>query len=349
MSDKPGNRTMTTRDLGLWLLAGLSRTKTRAPTLALLCLLKRSRRTTVRRSTLALSLLLPTLLLITCTLAPRRPVFTSPLDTHLPIVAAGPNPATSPKKGVSLWPGSCDLLQVLGASWYYAGRDCPNVERVPYLDTRRALELAAESQPPENPRVMFWNEPDLAHWHTPPIEELVSLFVAVEKNWTGKTWIGPCFSSISPGSILCLRQFWTEYQRQTGHQPDPKTHRLCLHCYGSAAHCLHQIDTHLSSGAIFGLDTLWLPEMGMHLGLYASIDDARRQNEELINHLEQNPQVERYAYWSAMIPSYGYHVPSKPISGFHPLAFYWLREDGTKEERLTDMGEWYATVPREVP
>ena len=40
-----------------------------------------------------------------------------------------------------------------------------------------------------------------------------------------------------------------------------------------------------------------------------------------------------------------YTSPSKPVSGFYPLAFDWLNEDGTVVERLTDMGEAFATWP----
>jgi hypothetical protein len=263
------------------------------------------------------------------------------LTLHLPTIADTYQTATSPKKGVSLWPGSCDLLLRLGVSWYYAGQHCETIPRVPYLTNAWELKTALEGDPPDSAHVMFWNEPDLAHWHSPPVEEAVNLFLQVEKTWPEKIWIGPCLA----GDPLYLRRFWTEYQKQTGHPPDPKTHRLCLHCYADALTCAHQIDSHLSNGAIFGLDRIWLTEFGLHLGTTRSIDQTIAQNAALVACMEADPRVERYAYWSALIPDYGYLVPSKPISGFHPLAFYWLNLDGSKEERLTDMGEWYATAP----
>jgi hypothetical protein len=301
----------------------------------------------VRDSTSKLTPFLALLLVLSaCTLAPEPPPFQSPPLTppltraHFPMIADGPIPATTPKKGVSLWTGSCDLLRALGASWYYAGRECDTADLVPYLDHAANLELAPTYPPPPQAYVMFWNEPDLPRWETPPLTEAVRLFRQVEAAWPDKVWVGPCLA----GNLGYLRAFWTEYQRQTGQLPDKSNHRLCLHCYAEAAHCINATQAHLITGADFGLDTIWLTEFGMPLGLYYSIDDARKENGALVAWLEANPQVERYAYWSAMIPHYGYTVPGKPISGFNPLAYIWISQDARKLERLTDMGEWYATA-----
>ena len=234
----------------------------------------------------------------------------------------------------------CGLLSQLGISWYYSGQQCANAEYVYYLDTPAALAAAPEQEQPGSRFILFLNECDWGHWNCPDIGEQVRLYIAAEAAWPGVIWVGPCAAV----DALYPRKFWSLYSQQTGHKPDPAYHRACVHCYGTANECIERVSSHLAAVSPYGIDRIWLTEFGLPLGLYRSIANARAENQALVDWLERDERVERYAYWSIKIGSYGYHVPSKPISGFHPLAFDWRCVDGTVEERLTDMGLWFAGV-----
>lgn len=177
----------------------------------------------------------------------------------------------------------------------------------------------------------------MARWGCPPVTEQVRLFVAAERAWPGKIWVGPC-------NVGDTQKWWAEYIIQTGHAPNPDYHRGCVHCYNTASNCIGLTEATLQGLAPFGIEQVWLTEFGLPLGLDLSINEAMQENATLVAWMEANPQVERYGYWCAKIRYYGYTIPSKPVSGFFPLAFNWLNEDGSIEERLTDMGEWFATV-----
>lgn len=259
----------------------------------------------------------------------------------LPLVIDGQEAVTDPDKGVALGTAPCEALALLGAAWYYSGPECEGHERVPYLDGYRLLERAPDKPAPDGDFVLFLNECDGGHFSCPPLEEQVVAFVAAEKAWPGKTWVGPC----SVGDPEYVWQFWAEYARQTDHLPDKADHRLCLHCYSVAAHCLAQVERHLGLGV---LDRLWLTEFGLPLGLDLSIRQAMEQNAALVNALDADPRVERWAYWPADT-EYGWSVPSRPISGFHPLTFQWRNRDGTIQTKRTDMGEMYSQLPGTPP
>lgn len=264
--------------------------------------------------------------------------YTSPV--YMPLLTRTATAATSAKKGCSLGPGGCDLLPQLGVSWYYSGQDCAGYDKVPYLDTAARLANAPEQEPPGSVFVMYLNECDAAYWNCPDIAEQVSLLIAAESAWPGVVWVGPCAAA----DAQYVREFWSLYTKQAGHMPDSAHHRACVHCYDVAGICIQRIENHLAAVAPFGMDTIWLTEFGLPLGLYRSIDDVRQENQALVDYMEQSAAVERYGYWTAKIRYYGYTIPSKPVSGFYPLAFDWLNDDGTVEERLTDMGEWFAGV-----
>jgi len=264
-----------------------------------------------------------------------RTAFPSP--AYIPAVANGLPPVFDPDKGVALFAATCDVLDMLGVGWYYSGPYCEGHERVPYLDTAGLLEAAPGQRPPDAKHVLFLNECDQCRWGCPQLEEQVRLFIAAEKAWLGIIWVGPC-AAHDPEYVW---KFWAEYLRQTGKPPDPATHRLCLHCYNTARNCLASVERHLGLGV---LDRLWLTELGVPLGLDLTLRQAMAENEALVNAVDADPRVERYAFWAAGI-EYGWTAPSRPVSGWNALSFWWRDRDGRLEERLTDLGLAYARLP----
>jgi hypothetical protein len=74
-----------------------------------------------------------------------------------------------------------------------------------------------------------------------------------------------------------------------------------------------------------------------------SVAEVVDENQGLVDWMENDSRVERYAYWSAKF-NYGDSVPAKPVTGWYPLRFDWHYSDGTITEMNTDMGDWYAGV-----
>lgn len=276
--------------------------------------------------------LLVLVFLVSCAAIPPDFLF------FMPLIEKGPA-KTTPKKGASLGIADCIAIEDLGLSWYYAGRSCEGVERIPYLDKPYKLTEAVTEPPLDAKHVMFLNECDNPYWRCPSVEEQVASFVALEDAWSAANiiWVGPCAAE----DPQYLREFWVEYVRQVGYPPDPATHRLCIHCYNLAEVCIERVEKALAAGAWLG--TIWVTEFGFVPGWDYTYRQVRNENAAFVRWMEGDARVERYAYWAAKF-HFGDNVPARPGTGWVPLRFDYHNANGTITETNTDMGDWYAEV-----
>lgn len=255
-------------------------------------------------------------------------VFTSSL--YFPAVSKQIQVRTSPKKGLVLGGASAKAAESIGASWYIGSSG------VPYLDAPQLLESAPQKEPPESEYIMFLNECDRGGCG--PIEKQVSDYIAAKKSWGGN-WVGPCISD-APGSIDWLVDWWKEHYAQTDSSPDAL---LCAHCYND---CINVLSRVLEAGDELGIYRMWVGEFGYPLGTQSSLEQTKDKNQQLVDWMESEDRITRYAYWTGRIINYGDNVPCRPYEGWIGLFYTYVYADGRKEERTTFMGDWYAGVGR---
>lgn len=267
---------------------------------------------------------------------PTSTAWLSPL--FLPAAMVGHRvPGTSAKKGVVLGHAPCSELGDLGVTWYTGDSVCPGFEHVVYLDGHAKVtqdNVVALAPGP----IMFLNEPDLGYWNMPSLEQLVEKSIAA-LHGQDIAAAGPCVSH----DLGYIERFWLEYRDVSG-DVTARPAAICFHCYDVAVNCVKRTQEAIEVADRLGVAEIWLTEFGLPPGLGRSFSDVVAENQALVEYLENEPRVGRYAYFAVGI-RYGDGVPSDPLTGWWPLAYEWHNWGGGIEWRLTPMGEAFSRWP----
>lgn len=236
-------------------------------------------------------------------------------------------------KGIGLYAGNCDLLDMLNVSWYYSGEpSCEGYEFVEYITCRGDVGRKKPTS-----YTLLWNEPE---YRTESIEEMVGAFVPLAEAHPEVIWIGPC-----PANDLGLiPAFWREFERQAGWAMPPERIRVCVHCYASAGACMQRVAAAAGIGEAMGIPSpsVWLTEFGQPLGLNLTIHEQVTEMSRLVDALKASPDIERFAYWPGILRA-GIDVWNGKYSSWQPLAFerYGWDRQTLLEPGLTDVGLMY--------
>jgi hypothetical protein len=262
--------------------------------------------------------------------------YDSPLPTPrvskviIPAVYRNATAETSTKKGVALYTAPCSVLSTLGVAWYYSGPECAGPAYVPYVANPWDMQRVILSPG----LFMFANEPDAPYFNPPPIDMLVKWSVRAIGDRTDA--VGPCVAY----DLGYVEQFWRLYRELSG-LPGAKPAAICYHCYGNAADCIARTQEAIRVADRLAVSEVWLTEFGMTRGWDTTLRQTSDEMQALVEYLEGNPRVGRYAYWPGGV-QFGDGAPGDPLTGWQPLAYEWYRWDGSVEWRLTALGQAYA-------
>jgi hypothetical protein len=211
----------------------------------------------------------------------------------------------SPKKGISS-PWTCGDAKTLRAAWTYDwglnGIDCPGLEFVPMVWGRGTMDVAlanpnsllvvADKQP-----LLLFNEPDLSGQAALSPSEAVTLAHELFARYPNARWISPAPSQNNPG---WLNQWRDSYIAQYGEPPPLEG--IAAHCYAFQAQpCIDHISSMVELAKTWGVSEVWVTEFAILMGNDQSLNESTQQMELMLNYLDDEPVVTRYAWYTARL------------------------------------------------
>jgi hypothetical protein len=236
-------------------------------------------------------------------------------------------PIRTDKKGIGLTYGNAIDATNAGASWCFnwsINGDCGDAEFVPM-----AWCGVPSALPSETETLLTANEPDRDDQCNQSPEVYAETYRAIEEKFPNVNLVAP---SISQLGFEWLEQFRAAYITRYGNPP--RMDALAIHCYATIAQgCIDITERAIMLADAFDIESVWVTE----IALLACADGIDFLNEArtLLEWLEDNPRVARYAWFAARIR--GNEWWSMPSQCIAPLFDF---ETG----RHTAIGELYAEV-----
>lgn len=202
----------------------------------------------------------------------------------------------TPSKGVGLAHPPCQDAIAIGAAWAYSwSRVAPTcVEGVPMIwgATQAGLPVSGSSA-----YLLGFNEPDIATQANLTAQEAAALWPHIEDNYSDRLLVSPAPSHLD---VAWLQRFRNAYIAQHGHAP--RLDALAVHCYGGYIGCrakIEQVTQYAESWNIEG--GVWVTEFATPPCLFASDEIALAQARQLIQWMQAEPRVARYAWFANRI------------------------------------------------
>lgn len=206
----------------------------------------------------------------------------------------------STKRGLGLTYGHCEDVQAARVAWYYTWGprppSCPGAEAVSMI---WGLEPQYWAVPAGASVILGFNEPD---WQA-NIEACAAVepWQRIEHRWPDARLISPAPSDQDP---RWLERWYNCFTARVGRPP--RLDGIAWHCYRpTAAECISLGQYYIGLARAWGVDEVWLTEFGFlpcqHWHGAGDLDNALRQAEILVDWLEAEPMVSRYAWFAARI------------------------------------------------
>jgi hypothetical protein len=289
----------------------------------------------------------PILYYSACPTCPPCPTNPTARPTIKPTYQANPTaqPTSQPtgKKGVGDTYSICEASTLTGShwryNWTYAPGECPGVEDVPMIWNAAYAEMIIDNPGllgGDSQFVMGFNEPNSQTAISP--EEGAALWWHIEQTFPNKLLVSPAPSQYDPNWLVRMRD---SYHSQFGGYP--RFDRLAAHCYGPSEYCQGVIQQYIDWCNAWGCGGVWVTEFGnmpTSGGSWES-SDVIAGVWQLVSWMEQNPAIERYAWFETFIYNDGQHGEwwwnGGSPSPNTPSLVSW---NGAEWER-TELGWWY--------
>ena len=205
--------------------------------------------------------------------------------------------ANSPKKGVGLSYAHCEDVTGVDATWQYGWsahpRDCAS-EDVPMIwgDQQIGDTIGGDSQ-----WLLGFNEPDRPEQANLTPWEAAELWRTLDAEHADLLLVSPAPSHLDPAWLARFRQ---AYIVRYGHAP--RLDALAVHCYGGYAGCRRVVEQVIGYASAWGIEGgVWVTEFATPPCLFASEAEALEQARALIQWMNTEPGVMRYAWFTTRI------------------------------------------------
>lgn len=229
---------------------------------------------------------------------PQKPIKSLVVyTTYLPMVT---KPFPSPKRGITIsWGSDYQDATFINAAWGYNWWiDAPvfpnGAEGVPMMSTADAVEKPINGS---SDWLMGFNEPNESSQSNITPSQSVPLWHRIEERFPDKELLAPAPSQTDPAWIVDFRN---DYIQTYGYPP--RLDGLAAHCYvASALDCEALIQWYIDRANEWGVPEVWLTEFA-YMPCTTSPRSPLTESNSLIDWMERNPKVTRYAWYTNRQP-----------------------------------------------
>lgn len=205
---------------------------------------------------------------------------------------------TNAKKGIGLSYRHCEDVAAVGASWEYGWCACPcdcdYRDDVPMLWGYQQLGATVSG---DSDWLLGFNEPDRPEQANLTPWEAAELWRALDAEHADRLLVSPAPSHLDP---QWLQRFRWAYALRYGESP--RLDALAIHCYGGFEGCKAVIEQVVGYANEWGVEGgVWVTEFATPPCLFSSQSEALAQARALIQWMDAEPRVARYAWFASRI------------------------------------------------
>jgi len=233
------------------------------------------------------------LILAACLPASEPSKQTLPYRFYMPIAKI-----PAPRKGMGLSYGVCSDAIAMGTRWQYGWTArptaCNYTEDVPMIWGYSQMGATVTG---DSPYLMGFNEPDRPGQANLTPGKAAELWHMLEAEHPDRLLVSPAPSHLHPEWLALFRG---AYIGRYG--TPPRLDVLAIHCYGTLAGCqpvIQQVINYAQAWNIAG--GVWVTEFAVLPCWYSDPADAVAEEQRLIEWMESQASITRYAHFAARI------------------------------------------------